>query len=76
MLTMIDISSLEEYLPKQYSSAWGVEKKVLKAYSQHQGVSHLDAKYLYIKTARDLPTYGVTFFVVKVLLLLIKHSRI
>ncbi|XP_026733970.1 talin-1-like [Trichoplusia ni] len=59
------LENLEEYLPKQYSNAWGVEKKIHKAYSQHQGVSHLDAKYLYIKTARDLPTYGVTFFVVK-----------
>jgi len=26
----------------------------------------LDAKVLYTKTARSLPTYGVTFFLVKV----------
>ncbi|KAG6439876.1 hypothetical protein O3G_MSEX001167, partial [Manduca sexta] len=29
------------------------------------GLNQLEAKCLYIKTARDLPTYGVTFFLVK-----------
>ncbi|KAJ8707318.1 hypothetical protein PYW08_010570 [Mythimna loreyi] len=59
------IEKLEEYLPEQYSSAWGMEKKIVKEYATHVGSSELDAKFLYIKTARSLPTYGVTFFLVK-----------
>uniref|UniRef100_A0A2H1WD21 SFRICE_022527 n=1 Tax=Spodoptera frugiperda TaxID=7108 RepID=A0A2H1WD21_SPOFR len=56
---------LEEYLPAQYLNAWNVEKKIAKEFAQHQGLSELEAKFLYIKTARALPTYGVTFFLVK-----------
>ncbi|XP_075987200.1 uncharacterized protein LOC142983900 isoform X2 [Anticarsia gemmatalis] len=59
------IENLSEYLPEQYIGVWGIEKKLLKQYQKHKGLSPLDAKSLYIKTARDLPTYGVTFFLVK-----------
>ncbi|XP_037876905.1 talin-2 isoform X1 [Bombyx mori] len=59
------ISNMNEYLPSQYSGSWGVEKKIIKAYKKHQGLTPLHAKSLYIKTARDLPTFGVTFFLVK-----------
>ncbi|KAJ0171017.1 hypothetical protein K1T71_013216 [Dendrolimus kikuchii] len=59
------IENLNEYLPEQYSGTWGIEKKILKEYRKHQGLSPIDAKYFYTKTARDLPTYGVTFFLVK-----------
>ncbi|KAL0810214.1 hypothetical protein ABMA28_010996 [Loxostege sticticalis] len=59
------IENLNEYLPEQYSGSWGVEKKILKEYRKHVGLSPLEAKHLYTKTARDLPTYGVTFFLVK-----------
>ncbi|XP_037294624.1 talin-1 isoform X2 [Manduca sexta] len=59
------IENLAEFLPEQYAGSWGVEKKILKAYRAHQGLNQLEAKCLYIKTARDLPTYGVTFFLVK-----------
>ncbi|XP_050555288.1 uncharacterized protein LOC118280712 isoform X29 [Spodoptera frugiperda] len=59
------IEKLEEYLPAQYLNAWNVEKKIAKEFAQHQGLSELEAKFLYIKTARALPTYGVTFFLVK-----------
>ncbi|XP_026318176.1 talin-2-like [Hyposmocoma kahamanoa] len=59
------IENLNEYLPVQYSGVWNAEKKILKLFKNHHGLSPLDAKYLYIKTARDLPTYGVTFFLVK-----------
>ncbi|XP_063834864.1 talin-2-like [Ostrinia nubilalis] len=59
------IENLNEYLPEQYSGSWGAEKKILKEYRKHSGLSPIEAKYLYTKTARDLPTYGVTFFLVK-----------
>jgi talin len=42
-----------------------IEKKVFAEHRKHVGVSELDAKVLYTKTARELPTYGVTFFLVK-----------
>lgn len=44
----------------------GVEKKVFREHKKHIGVSELDAKVTYTKTARDLRTYGVAFFLVKV----------
>ncbi|XP_059047710.1 talin-1-like [Achroia grisella] len=59
------IENLKEFLPEQYASSWGIEKKIFKEHRKHQEVSSIDAKYLYTKTARDLPTYGVTFFLVK-----------
>ncbi|KAH9637813.1 hypothetical protein HF086_017591 [Spodoptera exigua] len=59
------IENFEEYLPAQYLNAWNIEKKIVKEFSQHQGLSELEAKFLYIKAARALPTYGVTFFLVK-----------
>lgn len=44
----------------------GIEKKVFKEHKKHVGLSELDAKVLYTKSARDLKTYGVAFFLVKV----------
>ncbi|XP_050671805.1 uncharacterized protein LOC126970120 isoform X2 [Leptidea sinapis] len=58
------IEDLREFLPAQYASR-GIEKKVYKNHSKHIGLSDLEAKHLYIKSARALPTYGVTFFLVK-----------
>lgn len=58
--------SLREFLPAQYATSWGIEKKIFKEHRKHQGLSPLEAKHLYTKTARELPTYGVTFFLVKV----------
>ncbi|XP_072946171.1 uncharacterized protein [Epargyreus clarus] len=59
------IENLTEYLPLQYTSSWGIEKKIYREYSKHKGLSQVDAKYLYTKIAREFPTYGVTFFLVK-----------
>ncbi|XP_013174651.1 PREDICTED: talin-B-like [Papilio xuthus] len=59
------LENLKEFLPEQYASSWGVERKVLREHSKHQGLSPLEAKHLYTKNARELPTYGVTFFLVK-----------
>ncbi|XP_060807552.1 talin-1 isoform X2 [Amyelois transitella] len=55
----------KELLPDNMANRSGLEKKILKEYQKHQGLSDLEAKHLYTKTARELPTYGVTFFVVK-----------
>ncbi|XP_052745161.1 uncharacterized protein LOC112051754 isoform X1 [Bicyclus anynana] len=59
------IENLKEFLPEQNACSWGIEKKIIKMHQKYVGLSHVDAKHLYTKTARELPTYGVTFFLVK-----------
>ncbi|XP_041983388.1 talin-2-like isoform X2 [Aricia agestis] len=59
------IENLKEFLPADFTGSWGVEKKIYREHRKHAGLSPLDAKQLYVKLARSLPTYGVTFFVVK-----------
>ncbi|XP_063985728.1 talin-2 isoform X1 [Diachasmimorpha longicaudata] len=56
---------LKEFLPQSYAKVKGIEKKVFAEHKKHVGLSELDAKVLYTKTARSLSTYGVTFFLVK-----------
>lgn len=57
--------SLKEFLPQSYLKVKGIEKKIFAEHKKHVGLSDLDAKVLYTKTARSLSTYGVTFFLVK-----------
>ena len=61
--------SLKEFLPASYMKVKGIEKKVFKEHKKHLTLTELDAKVLYTKSARDLKTYGVAFFLVKVSLL-------
>nr|CAD7426624.1 unnamed protein product [Timema monikensis] len=56
---------LKEFLPQSYVKVKTVEKKVFTEHKKHVGLSELDAKVIYTKTARSLKTYGVTFFLVK-----------
>ncbi|EEB19421.1 Talin-2, putative [Pediculus humanus corporis] len=56
---------LKEFLPLSYLKVKGIEKKIFSEHKKHQGLSELDAKVLYTKTARALKTYGVAFFLVK-----------
>ncbi|XP_014254779.1 talin-1 isoform X2 [Cimex lectularius] len=56
---------LKEFLPQSYIKVKGIEKKIFQEHAKHIGSSELDAKVLYTKNARSLPTYGVTFFLVK-----------
>ncbi|CAG2056502.1 unnamed protein product [Timema podura] len=56
---------LKEFLPQSYVKVKTVEKKVFSEHKKHVGLSELDAKVIYTKTARSLKTYGVTFFLVK-----------
>ena len=58
--------SLKEFLPASYVKVKGIEKKIFREHRKHAGLSELDAKVLYTKSARDLKTYGVAFFLVKV----------
>lgn len=60
-------------LPKNFTKSKRMDKKLLEEYRgriqvEWQGHKHLDeheAKHQYIKSARSLKTYGVTFFLVK-----------
>ncbi|XP_053676169.1 talin-2 [Anopheles nili] len=56
---------LREFLPASYVRTKNIERKIFVEHRKLIGVSELDAKYCYTKTARELPTYGVTFFLVK-----------
>ncbi|XP_023303329.1 talin-1 isoform X3 [Lucilia cuprina] len=56
---------LKDFLPQSYVRVKGIEKKIFAEHKKHVDLSEIDAKVLYTKTARELPTYGVTFFLVK-----------
>ena len=62
-------------MPQSYVKVKNVEKKIFMEHRKHIGMSELDAKVLYTKTARDLKTYGVTFFLVKVSLFFSSSAR-
>lgn len=62
------LCSLKEFLPQSYMKVKGVEKKVFGEHRKHNGLSEIESKVAYVKTARSLSTYGVTFFLVKVLI--------
>ena len=44
-----------------------LEKKVFQEHRKLQGLNELNAKFRYVQLCRSLKTYGITFFVVKVI---------
>ncbi|RWS31093.1 talin-1-like protein [Leptotrombidium deliense] len=56
---------LKEFLPKDYTKTKGIEKKIFSEHKMNAGFNELDAKVKYVRLARSLKTYGVTFFLVK-----------
>lgn len=59
------LRSLKDFLPQSYVRVKNIEKKIFAEHKKHVALTEIDAKVLYTKTARELPTYGVTFFLVK-----------
>ena len=57
---------LQEFLPGHYIKLKGVEKAIFAEHRKLHNLSEVNAKFRYIQFCRSLPTYGVTFFVVKV----------
>ncbi|XP_028827700.1 talin-1 isoform X5 [Denticeps clupeoides] len=55
---------LKEFLPKEYVKNKG-EKKIFQAHKNCQNMTEIEAKVNYVKLARSLKTYGVSFFLVK-----------
>ncbi|XP_077478132.1 talin-1 isoform X1 [Stigmatopora argus] len=55
---------LKEFLPKEYIKHKG-EKRIFQAHKNCQNLTEIEAKVSYVKQARSLKTYGVSFFLVK-----------
>ena len=59
---------LHKFLPHQYARLKGIEKSIFNEYRKLYNLSEINAKLRYIQFCQSLQTYGVTFFLVKVLL--------
>ncbi|XP_074545996.1 talin-1 [Halichoeres trimaculatus] len=55
---------LKEFLPKEYIKHKG-EKRIFQSHKNYQNMTEIEAKVSYVKLARSLKTYGVSFFLVK-----------
>ncbi|NXI08226.1 TLN1 protein, partial [Irena cyanogastra] len=55
---------LKDFLPKEYIKQKG-ERKIFLAHKNCGNMSEIEAKVHYVKLARSLKTYGVSFFLVK-----------
>ncbi|NXO88621.1 TLN1 protein, partial [Certhia brachydactyla] len=55
---------LKDFLPKEYIKQKG-ERKIFMAHKSCGDMSEIEAKVQYVKLARSLKTYGVSFFLVK-----------
>ncbi|XP_023568211.1 talin-2 isoform X2 [Octodon degus] len=56
---------LKEFLPKEYIKQRGAEKRIFQEHKNCGEMSEIEAKVQYVKLARSLRTYGVSFFLVK-----------
>ncbi|XP_041794163.1 talin-2 isoform X2 [Chelmon rostratus] len=56
---------LKEFLPKEYIKQRGSEKKIFQEHKNCGEMTEIEAKVKYVKLARSLQTYGVSFFLVK-----------
>ncbi|XP_036390816.1 talin-2-like [Megalops cyprinoides] len=56
---------LKEFLPKEYIKQRGAEKKIFQEHKSCGEMNEIEAKVKYVKLARSLRTYGVSFFLVK-----------
>ncbi|XP_052457970.1 talin-2 isoform X1 [Carassius gibelio] len=56
---------LKEFLPKEYIKQRGAEKKIFQEHKACAEMTEIEAKVKYVKLARSLRTYGVSFFLVK-----------
>ncbi|XP_047451933.1 talin-2 isoform X3 [Mugil cephalus] len=56
---------LKEFLPKEYIKQRGAEKKIFQDHKSCGEMTEIEGKVKYVKLARSLQTYGVSFFLVK-----------
>ena len=64
---------LHKFLPEQYTKQKGIEKLIYEAHHKLFTIKEIEAKLKYIQFCQLLRTYGVTFFQVKVLIIIIIH---
>ena len=58
---------MERFLPDSFKAkAVGSAKKILELHKNLLNKTELEAKFEYVKMARDLKTFGVHFFLVRV----------
>uniref|UniRef100_A0AAY4E2G9 Talin 2 n=1 Tax=Denticeps clupeoides TaxID=299321 RepID=A0AAY4E2G9_9TELE len=53
---------LKEFLPKEYIKQRGSEKRIFSGHKSCGEMTEIEAKVKYVKLARSLRTYGVSFF--------------
>ncbi|XP_038639998.1 talin-2 [Scyliorhinus canicula] len=56
---------LKEFLPKEYIKQRNAEKRIFQDHKNCGEMTEIEAKVKYVKLARSLRTYGVSFFLVK-----------
>uniref|UniRef100_UPI00358E49C6 talin-2-like n=1 Tax=Myxine glutinosa TaxID=7769 RepID=UPI00358E49C6 len=56
---------LKDFLPKEYVKQRGAEKRIFQEHKKCENMSEMEAKVRYVRLARSLKTYGVSFFLVK-----------
>ncbi|CAH8487481.1 unnamed protein product [Schistosoma turkestanicum] len=56
---------LKDRLPKEYIKSKGIEKRILEQYQKLGNYDEKEAKLRYVQLCRSLPTYGITFFLIK-----------
>ncbi|CAL8095916.1 unnamed protein product [Calicophoron daubneyi] len=56
---------LKEHLPKEYAKVKGVEKRIQERHKKLGDFDEREAKLRYVQLCRSLPTYGITFFLIK-----------
>ncbi|XP_067829406.1 talin-2 [Heptranchias perlo] len=56
---------LKEFLPKEYIKQRSAEKRIFQDHKNCGEMTEIEAKVKYVKLARSLRTYGVSFFLVK-----------
>ncbi|XP_053370566.1 talin-2 [Clarias gariepinus] len=56
---------LKEFLPKEYIKQRGAEKRIFQEHKSCGEMTEIEVKVKYVKLARSLRTYGVSFFLVK-----------
>ena len=62
---VLRVRSLASYLPSDYVKARGVERTLAEEHRKWFELPAADLKLKYVRKCRSLPTYGITFFLVK-----------
>ena len=59
-------------VPPEYAKNKDIEKRVYAEHKKLQNLNQLNAKFRYVQLSRSLKTYGYTFFLVKVWLIILR----